>query len=84
LSRLPIKYNTTSKIRQRGSFLSLVWPQLLIIMLSFLGIIYMGIDVYLGVEDHVPAYLVNVFWALNNIYALSIIVGAAIIEGQET
>jgi len=84
LCRLPIKFHITSKVRQRGRFLSLVWPQMLIIMLSFAGIVYMGIDVYLGVEEHVPAYLVNVFWALNNIYALSVIVGAAVLEGQDT
>ncbi|MDQ6962747.1 MAG: glycosyltransferase [Mariprofundaceae bacterium] len=83
MCRLPIKFKTTSKVRQRGRFYALVWPQILMIFLTIVGAVYMGIDVYLGLEEHVPAYLVNLFWAFNNIYALFVIVHAAILEGQE-
>ena len=83
LCRQPIKFHVTPKIGQAGHNLNLVWPQLLLIGASLCGAAYMGWQVWLGVEQHVPAYLVNLFWTFNNCLALSIIVRAAWLRGEE-
>jgi len=83
LCRQPIKFHVTPKTGQAGNNIGLVWPQLTIIGASILGAAYMGWQVWLGVEQHVPAYLVNLFWTFNNCLALSIIVRAAMLRGEE-
>jgi len=84
LCRQPIRFHVTPKTLQQGNFMGLVWPQLMIIVLTFIGIGVMGWNVYTGAENHVPAYIVNVFWALNNCLALSVIVRAAFFKGEST
>jgi len=82
LCRQPIKFQVTPKSGKAGNNIGLVWPQLTIIGASILGATYMGWQVLLGVEQHVPAYLVNVFWTFNNCLALSIMVRAAMLRGE--
>jgi len=82
LCRQPIKFHVTPKTGQTGNNIALVWPQLTIIGASIVGAVYMGWQVFLGIEQHVPAYLVNLFWTFNNCLALSIIVRAAMLRGE--
>jgi cellulose synthase (UDP-forming) len=83
LMRKPIKFHVTPKTKQAGTFLSLVRPQLVVIVLSALGLIWMGTRVFvLGTGDR-SAYLANLFWTLNNIFALSAIVMAALHKPKE-
>jgi cellulose synthase (UDP-forming) len=84
ICRQPIRFHVTPKTLQSGNFVGLVWPQLTIIALTLLGIGYMGWNVYTGVEKHIPAYIVNVFWSLNNCLALSVIVRAAFFQGESS
>ncbi len=83
ICRQPIAFRVTPKALQRGNFLPLVWPQLLVIVFSLLGMLSMGWDIYTGAEKQIPAYIVNVFWSLNNCLALSVIVRAAFFRGAE-
>jgi cellulose synthase (UDP-forming) len=84
ICRQPIRFHVTPKTLQSGNFIGLVWPQLTVIILTFLGIAYMGWNVYTGVEKHIPAYIVNVFWSLNNCLALSVMVRAAFFQGESS
>ncbi len=74
-----ISFPVTPKDRQEGTFLHLAIPQSIIIILTIIGIIYAW---YQYQMEH-PAYdingvLLNTFWGINNIIALSGIIFAAI------
>ena len=74
-----ISFPVTPKDRQEGTFLQLVIPQLSIIILTAIGIIYAWWQVSLGhVGFSIDGVLLNTFWGLNNILALSGIVFAAV------
>lgn len=72
-----IKFPITPKDRQEGNFLRLVIPQLIIIGLTLLGIIYTGINIYLGNFINYGGYIANIFWGFLNIFSMSGIVYAA-------
>ncbi|MGB0845380.1 MAG: glycosyltransferase family 2 protein [Thiolinea sp.] len=74
-----IKFPVTPKDRQEGNFLHLVWPQAAIIALTVLGLVYASVQLLIFDNDQYSpgGILVNVFWGLNNIIALSGIVLAA-------
>jgi len=74
-----ISFPVTPKDRQEGTFLHLVIPQLSIIILTMLGIGYAWWQVSRGqVSFSIDGVLLNTFWGLNNILALSGIVYAAL------
>jgi len=74
-----ISFPVTPKDRQEGTFLHLVIPQLSIIILTILGIGYAWWQVSRGqVSFSIDGVLLNTFWGLNNILALSGIVYAAL------
>ncbi|MFM2320433.1 MAG: hypothetical protein RLZZ215_3054 [Pseudomonadota bacterium] len=74
-----IKFPVTPKDRQEGNFLHLIWPQIAVIVLTVLGVLYASIQyfVFHHQDYSLGGILVNVFWGLNNIFALSGIVLAA-------
>jgi cellulose synthase (UDP-forming) len=72
-----IGFPVTPKLRQEGTFGRLVWPQIAIIVLTLSGLAYAGSLVWLGVRHDMAAFSANVFWALNNVFAMSAIVRAA-------
>jgi cellulose synthase (UDP-forming) len=82
LSR-PIKFHVTPKTRQSGNFYGLVWPHLVIIGLSIVGLLFMGVRVFGFHHGDPGAYLANLFWTLANMLALSAIVLAARRRPQE-
>jgi len=74
-----ISFPVTPKDRQEGSFLHLVIPQLSIIVLTTLGIIYAWWQYSMGqVSFSIDGVLLNTFWGLNNILAMSGIIAAAL------
>lgn len=73
-----IKFPVTPKDRQEGSFVGLVWPQLVIIILTIAGLIFAWVSYLFFYSDHnLDALLVNTFWGINNVLALMGIVMAA-------
>jgi len=79
LKRDQIKFPVTPKERQEGNFMHLVIPQLVIIGLTVLGLVYAATRVlWLGHTHELNALIVNVFWGLNNIFCLLPIVRASV------
>lgn len=73
-----ISFPVTSKERQDGNFASLVWPQASIMLLTAIGIAFAWMQFFLGnPKFDLAGLLINSFWGLNNILALSGIVLAA-------
>ena len=73
-----ISFPVTPKDRQEGTFLHLVIPQLTIMILTTIGIIYAWWQVSKGhIGFSIDGVLLNTFWGINNILALSGIVFAA-------
>jgi len=80
-----ISFPVTPKDRQEGTFLHLIIPQLSIIVLTSIGIVYAWWQVSQGqVGFSIDGVLLNTFWGINNILALSGIVYAATWQPQET
>jgi cellulose synthase (UDP-forming) len=76
-----IGFAVTSKMRQEGNFLSLVKWQIGFIAASLTLIFYSGLRFLLLPSDNPSAWLVNTFWALNNVIMLSGIVLASCWDG---
>jgi cellulose synthase (UDP-forming) len=77
IRRQQIKFHVTPKMRQEGAHLHLIWPQLLLIGLTYLGMAVGAFRFGLGHEGFTwGGLIVNTFWGLNNILALSIMVQA--------
>ncbi len=76
-----ISFPVTPKVRQSGNFLTLVRPQMLVIVLTLIGAIWASYALFVGGTDHSPSGVVaNILWGLNNCLAMSGIVGAALWE----
>ncbi|GAA0399897.1 hypothetical protein GCM10009133_05920 [Cocleimonas flava] len=74
-----ISFPVTPKDRQEGSFLHLAIPQTVIIVLTTIGIIYAWSQYQLEHPSYdINGVLLNTFWGLNNILALSGIIFAAL------
>src|SRR5207302_757598 len=77
------KFVVTPKTLQAGRFLGMVWPHIALIVLTLLGLVVMGVRVFvLGTNDR-DAFVANLFWALNNLLALGVIVRAAVHRQKE-
>ncbi|MES2844213.1 MAG: cellulose synthase catalytic subunit [Pseudomonadota bacterium] len=73
-----IKFPVTPKVRQAGTFHRLVIPQIVVVVLTVLGLSYASICFLIGVGPYSAGGLVaNGFWAANNILAMSGIILAA-------
>ena len=78
LTGAKLKFVVTPKQRQTGNYLNLVWPQLLIVWLTALAIVYGLFSLVAGWNLQVEGTLVNIFWGCYNIVMLSAIVRAAV------
>ena len=76
LRGLPVKFHVTPKVKQAGNFAALVWPHIVLVVLTGLGIVLRGVDIAHGSSPPGP-YVVNVFWALWNASSLGIMIAAA-------
>jgi cellulose synthase (UDP-forming) len=83
LLRKEIKFKVTPKVRQEGNFLSLVWPQLAVILLTLWSLAFAFICWALDLRDYeLGALLANLFWGLNNVLAMLPIVTAAFYQEE--
>lgn len=74
-----IKFPVTPKDRQEGNFLHLVTPQITIVVLTLLGIVYSAYRVFVaGRLDETPNFIVNTFWGLNNVFCMLPMIRAAL------
>lgn len=79
-----ISFPVTSKERQKGNFIALVWPQATVLLLTLIGIVYAWMQFVKGhPQFDLAGLLINTFWGLNNILALSGIVLAAFWQPAE-
>lgn len=78
LAGAKLKFVVTSKQRQTGNYLHLIRPQLLIVWLTALAIVYGLFSFIVGWNLQVEGVLVNIFWGCYNIVMLSAIVRAAV------
>ncbi|MDV7212373.1 glycosyltransferase family 2 protein [Azotobacter beijerinckii] len=79
LSGKKISFHVTPKDRQSGFHLWLVWPHIALIVLTLLGIAYASFSyLYLEGGHTLLGVISNSFWGLNNVFALSLILRAAI------
>jgi cellulose synthase (UDP-forming) len=73
-----IKFPITPKDRQEGNFFHIVIPQFTVIMLTMVGLIFAWVSfLFFHSHHNLDGLIVNTFWGLNNIVALSGIVFAA-------
>ncbi|MEH2376491.1 glycosyltransferase [Nostoc sp.] len=73
-----IKFQVTPKQRQSGVYLQLIWPQLLIFVLTILGISW---SLYRFAINHLNnpwVYLINGAWAIYNLLLLWAIIRASV------
>ena len=81
-----IKFPTTPKERQEGTYFKLVIPQFLVILTTILALAYAITNFYMGNSGNytISGLVTNLFWGLNNIFALSGIIKAAFWKPEET
>lgn len=72
-----IKFPITSKDRQTGNFAPLVQPQMLVILLTLAGLVVYTSALVQGRAGNLEGLIVNTFWGLNNVLAMSRMVRAA-------
>jgi cellulose synthase (UDP-forming) len=73
-----IKFPITPKDRQEGNFFHIVIPQFTVIMLTIVGLIFAWVSfLFFHSHHNLDGLIVNTFWGLNNIVALSGIVFAS-------
>lgn len=79
-----IKFPTTPKERQDGTFLHLVIPQLTVVGLTLAGIVWATVHYFLNpTTQGLGMLLVNSFWGLNNCVAMWVLISAAIWKPRE-
>lgn len=66
-----ISFPTTPKDRQEGNFFHLVLPQFIVILLTLGGLGYATYGYYHGTFNNLNGLLINTFWGVNNILAMS-------------
>jgi len=81
-----IKFPTTPKERQEGTYFKLVIPQFLVILTTIVALAYAITNFYMGNTGNytISGLVTNLFWGLNNIFALSGIIRAAFWKPEET
>lgn len=79
-----IRFHVTPKDRQEGNFMNLVIPQLTVIVLTILGLLYAGIMIWLGKTTNYAGFIINLFWGIVNVSAMSGLVAAALWKPKET
>jgi cellulose synthase (UDP-forming) len=80
----PIKFQVTPKQRQSGIYLRLVWPQLTIVALTILGMLWCIYRFMTGQLENPSIYLINGLWAVYNMSLFAVIIRAAIWKPKST
>lgn len=80
-----ISFKVTPKVRQSGNFLSLVRPQIAVVVLTLLSAIWAIGALMLGNTQYSPSgVLANILWGLNNCLAMGGIIAAAMWKPRDT
>jgi cellulose synthase (UDP-forming) len=78
LRKQKIKFHVTPKDRQEGNFLHLVWPQVAMMALTIISLLWAIGSWALGRDNFtMEGIIANGLWGLNNVLAMSIMVRAA-------
>ena len=77
LTGMKLKFQVTPKQRQSGIHIGLVWPQISIIILTALGILWFIYRYIRGEVDTPIIHIINSGWALYNVSLLWVIIRAA-------
>ena len=72
-----ISFPVTPKLRQSGVFYGLIKWQVGYMALMAAALIYAGVRLWTGTSSNLSGWLINVFWGINNILAMSGIVRSA-------
>jgi cellulose synthase/poly-beta-1,6-N-acetylglucosamine synthase-like glycosyltransferase len=72
-----LSFIVTPKTRQKGTGLSLIWPQLVMIVVLFTAVIFGLTRLAFGATDQALAIVINIYWAVYDLIALSVILAAA-------
>jgi cellulose synthase (UDP-forming) len=80
----PLKFKVTPKQRQSGIYLKLVWPQVAIVVLNVLGMLWCLYRAATGQLDDYAIYLINAAWSVYNISLLWSIIYAAVWRPKES
>ncbi|MEH2239324.1 glycosyltransferase [Nostoc sp.] len=73
-----LKFKVTPKQRQSGVYLQLVWPQLLVFVLTILGILWSLYHFAIGDLNNPLVHLLNGAWAIYNLLLLWAIIRASV------
>ncbi|MBD2512875.1 glycosyltransferase [Nostoc muscorum FACHB-395] len=73
-----LNFQVTPKQRQSGIYLRLVWPQLVIFILTILGILWSLYRFAIGHLNNPLVHLLNGAWAIYNLLLLSAIIRASV------
>ena len=65
-----IKFPTTAKERMEGNFIKHAAPQLMIVALTLIGILYVWYGYNTGTHSNLSGAIANTFWGLNNVIAM--------------
>ncbi len=73
-----VKFPVTPKSRQEGRFLHLVYPQIAIVILTCIGLLWGLARMLMGLPLDISGYMINIFWGINNIALMLPIIFAAV------
>ncbi|MBN3926424.1 glycosyltransferase [Nostoc sp. NMS4] len=73
-----LSFQVTPKQRQSGIYLRLVWPQLLVFILTILGILWSLYRFAIGQLNNPDVHLLNSAWAIYNLFLLWAIIRASV------
>ena len=74
----PIKFQVTPKQRQTGRYFNLIRPQIAIVALTALGIVWSIYRFLIGDLTNPWVYIFNTGWALYNVVLMSVVIRAAV------
>ncbi len=72
-----LSFIVTPKTRQEGTYFRLVRPQLIMMLVLFVAVIFGLTRLTLGLTDQALPIVINIYWAVYNLIGLSVILGAA-------
>jgi cellulose synthase (UDP-forming) len=73
-----LKFQVTPKLRQSGTYIQLVLPQLMIFTLTILGMLWSLYHFAIGNLNNPWLHLINAAWAIYNLLLLSAIIRASV------
>lgn len=74
-----INFSVTPKHRNEGQYLNLVAPQITVCLLTLAALAFAGTKLVIDpTNEAIGSFVVNGFWALNNAWAMTVLIRAAV------